>query len=123
MNRHVLFYLTKLYLGRQKNRCKYYDARVFISNIGRSMSQQLASESVHNLHSGAKYIYIPYYIYDIHMYVMCVSLRRHEVLVFNSVDTHMAYRWNLNRVAISLYFKLIIIYVFIYVLVRADIPT
>lgn len=65
------------------------------------------------------YIYIPYYMYDIHMYVMCVSLRRHEVLVFNSVDTHMAYRWNLNRVAISLYFKLIIIYV----LVRADIPT
>lgn len=57
------------------------------------------------------YIYTSSYMYHIYICMWCVCvLGRHEVLVFNSVNTHMAYRWNFNRVAISLYFKLIIIY-------------
>jgi len=71
------FTLQNCTAGGEKNRCKHYDARVFFSNIGRSMSQRLASESVHNLHYGAKYIYIYIILYVsyIHMYVMCVRTR------------------------------------------------
>jgi len=54
----MYFYVTKIVSGGEKNRSKHHGSRVFFfSNIGRSMSQLLASESVHNLHSGAKYIY------------------------------------------------------------------